>query len=197
MSHPSLFQLSGLGYPPAGLNNATLLIIDAQEEYRSGDLALPGLQPALAEIATLLERARAAGTPVVHVRHLGIPGGLFDPEGPRGAILAELTPTANETVVTKRLPNAFAGTELHPLLGELGRRDLIVCGFMSHMCVSSTVRVAKDLGYRCTLVDSACATRPLVGLDGVMDATILHRAAMTALADNFAVIVPTADDLPA
>ena len=67
MSHPqTMFQLTGRGHAPASLNNATLLIIDAQEEYRSGVLALPGLAPALAEIASLLAAARSAGADIVH-----------------------------------------------------------------------------------------------------------------------------------
>lgn len=91
MSHlQTMFQLTGRGHAPASLNNATLLIIDAQEEYRSGVLALPGLNPALAEIANLLAAARSAGADIVHVKHLGIPGGLLDPSGPRGRHLPEV-----------------------------------------------------------------------------------------------------------
>lgn len=141
MSHPqTMFQLTGRGHAPASLNNATLLIIDAQEEYRSGVLALPGLDPALAEIANLLAAARSAGADIVHVKHLGIPGGLLDPSGPRGCQLPEAAPLTGEIVVEKRLPNAFAGTELHDRLQALGHLDLIVCGFMTHSSVSTTVR---------------------------------------------------------
>ncbi|MCV4013209.1 isochorismatase family protein, partial [Pseudomonas aeruginosa] len=76
MPHPlTLLQISGRGYPPAPLRQSTLLIIDAQEEYRSGALRLPGLDAAAAEIGVLVQAARASGTPIVHVRHLGIQGG--------------------------------------------------------------------------------------------------------------------------
>ena len=80
----TLYQLTGRGHAAASLGNASLLIIDAQEEYRSGVLRLPGLDAALAEIASLLAAARAAGSALVHIKHLGIPGGLLDPQGPRG-----------------------------------------------------------------------------------------------------------------
>lgn len=191
----TLLQLSGRSYAPATLANATLLIIDAQEEYRSGAMALPHLQPALDEIVRLLAAAREAGTPVVHVRHLGITGGLFDPQGLRGQIMPEVTPLAGETVIEKRLPNAFAGTELHELLQQHGHLDLIVCGFMTHSSVSTTVRAAKDYGYRCTLVDKACATRDLPWQDGSVEAEQVHRMEMTILADNFAVCVADAGAL--
>ncbi|HCL3684904.1 TPA: cysteine hydrolase, partial [Pseudomonas aeruginosa] len=178
MPHPlTLLQISGRGYPPAPLRQSTLLIIDAQEEYRSGALRLPGLDAAAAEISVLVQAARASGTPIVHVRHLGIQGGLFDPQGPRGQFLPELQPEAGEKVVEKRLPNAFSGTELHDLLQNHGRLDLIVCGFMTHSSVSTTVRAAKDYGYRCTLADSACATRDIPTLNGgVLSAADLQRA---------------------
>src|SRR3546814_834539 len=95
-------------------------------------------------------------------------------------------PLPGEAVVAKRLPNAFSGTELHELLQKLGRLDLIVCGFMTHSSISTTVRAAKDYGYRCTLVDSACATRNLPMGEGSIDAEQVHRIEMTILADNFA-----------
>lgn len=198
MSQPqTMLTLSGRGYAPAQLTNATLVIIDAQEEYRSGVLALPGLAPALRDIAVLLDAARKAGSPVVHVHHLGISGGLFDPQGLRGQIMPEVAPIADEIVIDKRLPNAFAGTALHDQLQALGRLDLIVCGFMTHSSISTTVRAAKDYGYRCTVVDSACATRDLPGLqpDQVLRADDVHRMEMAILADNFAMCVPTPNDL--
>lgn len=197
MSYPqTLFQLTGRSHAPASLSNATLLIIDAQEEYRSGVLQLPGLEAALAEISKLLTAARGMGASIVHVKHLGIPDGLLDPRGPRGHHLPEVAPLPGEIVVEKRLPNAFAGTDLHERLQALGHLDLIVCGFMTHSSISTTVRASKDYGYRCTLVDAACATRDLPTPDGkVISAADMHRAEMIALADNFAALVPQASAL--
>lgn len=196
MSDPqTLFQLLGRGYSPASLSKATLLIIDAQEEYRSGALRLPDIEPAIEEIATLLRAARNLGTPVVHVRHLGIPGGLLDPQGPRGQFIEGLAPQAEEPLVEKRLPNAFAGTDLHERLQALGHLDLIICGFMTHSSVSTTVRAAKDYGYRCTLIDAACATRDLPYQDDLIPARDLHRMTLAALADNYAMVVPQAHAL--
>ena len=196
MSKPqTLLQLSGRSYAPATLANATLVVIDAQEEYRIGAMPLPNLTPALEEITRLLALARAAGSPIVHVHHLGITGGLFDPQGLRGQIMPEAAPLAGEAVIGKTLPNAFAGTQLHDLLQQHGRLDLVVCGFMTHSSVSTTVRAAKDYGYRCTLVDKACATRDLPMGDGAIDAEQVHRMEMTILADNFAVCVADAQAL--
>lgn len=200
MSHPkTMFALTGRGHAPASLSNATLVVIDAQEEYRSGVLQLPGLDAALEEVAKLLAAARALGSAIVHVKHLGIPDGLLDPRGPRGprgAHLPEAAPLPGEIIVEKRMPNAFNGTDLHERLQSLGHLDLIICGFMTHSSISTTVRATKDYGYRCTVVDAACATRDLPSLDGqIISAADMHRAEMIALADNFAAVVPNASAL--
>ncbi|MNZ90142.1 Streptothricin hydrolase [compost metagenome] len=150
----------------------------------------------MAQIRLLLEAARNHGTPIIHVHHLGVHGGLLDPQGTRGQFLAELAPLPGELVVDKRMPNAFSGTDLHDRLQAIGRLDLIVCGFMTHSSVSTTVRAAKDYGYRCTLVDAACATRDIPTPEGgVLSAQDLHRAELAALGDNFAAVVAQAQAL--
>lgn len=194
MSDPkTMFQLSGRGYAPAALNHATLIIIDAQNEYIKGPLALKGIDLAVQNIGKLLTSARALSRPIVHVRHLGTVGGLFDPQGDRGDFIFDLHPSAGEMVVEKRLPNAFNGTELDMFLQKLGHLDLIICGFMSHSSISTTVRAAKDYGYRCTLVEDACATRDLPSKQGVVSADIVHRTEMAIIADNFATLALTVD----
>ncbi|PKP85357.1 MAG: cysteine hydrolase [Alphaproteobacteria bacterium HGW-Alphaproteobacteria-2] len=185
----TLLQLAGADLSPAKLREATLVLIDLQNEYLEGPLALPGAEPAIAEAARLLGAARAARTPVIHVAHKGRAGSLFDREAPRGQIVAALAPVPGEAVIEKGLPNAFAGTSLAAALTEADRKDLIVAGFMTHMCVSSTARAALDAGYRVTVIDAACATRSLPdGEGGVVDAQTLHRVSLVALSDRFAVI---------
>src|SRR4030095_801997 len=75
----TLLQMRGLAIAPARLSQSALVIIDAQGEYRSGRMALPGIDPALARIADLLARARAAGTPLFHVAQVGQTATLFAP----------------------------------------------------------------------------------------------------------------------
>ena len=195
---PTLFQLTGSEHPAAQWESAVLIIVDAQNEYRSGDMKLPDVEPATLEIEKLLTYAREHGTPVVHIRHNGVPGYLFDPEGPRGQIFDELTPIDGEAVIDKPLPNAFAHSSLQEFVKSTGRTDLIVCGFMTHMCVSATVRAAKDLGYQSTVVADACATRSLPGLTtDHLDAKALHEMELVALADFFACVVKDAAALGA
>lgn len=190
----TLLQMRGLAIAPGRWSQSALVIIDAQGEYRSGRMALPGIDPALARIADLLTHARAAGTPVFHVAQIGQAGTLFDSETERGAILPQAAPIAGETVVMKRLPNAFAGTELHERLQQAGRNTLILAGFMTHMCISATARAALDLGYQTTVIADATATRALPAPDGgaAISSDAVHRTALAELADRFAAVVPSA-----
>jgi nicotinamidase-related amidase len=190
----TLLEMAGADPNPPRLAEAALLVIDAQGEYRTGRLPLDGIEPSLAVLAALLGRARAAGAAVIHVAHKGRPGGLFDRAAPGGAILEEVAPLAGEPVVEKPLPNAFAGTDLAERLGAIGRKNVIVVGYQTHMCVSSTARAALDLGYRVTIAHDACATRalpdPLGG--GPIPGPAIHRHALAELADRFAIVVPAA-----
>lgn len=197
MSAPkTLLELSGANLNPPPLAGGVLVIIDAQNEYLDGKLALPGVTPALDALGRLLAKARASGAAIVHVQHKGRPGGLFDVEARGGAIIETVKPAAGEAIVQKGLPNAFAGTELDATLKKLGRKELVIAGFMTHMCVSSTARAALDLGYRAVVAADASATRDLPDpLGGVIAADALHRAALAALADRFA-IVATVDAIP-
>jgi nicotinamidase-related amidase len=186
----TLFDLSGIHPAPVPLSEAALIIIDAQGEYRKGPLRLDGMEPAMLVLAAILRRARAAGTPIVHIAHRGDPGSLFDRSRYGGRILPEAAPRAGETLIEKPLPNAFARTGLQARLKAIGRRKLIVVGFMTHMCVSSTVRAAFDLDYDVTVVADATATRALPSATGgrAVPAAQIQAAALAALADDFAAI---------
>ena len=194
----TLLEMAGARRQPADLSHATVIIIDAQKEYDSGRLALPDLAPKTAEIAALLTRARAVDTPIIHVKHLGQPSGLFDPLGDGSAFLDQAAPLPGEIIVEKKMPNAFAGTELQSQIRHLGRDELIFAGFMTHMCISSSVRAAFDLGYDCTVIAAATGTRPLPkagSSDAALAAETVHEAALAGLADRFATVVRDLGDL--
>ena len=196
MSEPkTLLAMAGADPNPPVLSDAVVVMIDFQNEYLSGALPLPGGAAALAEGAKLLERARAANAPIIHIAHAGQPGGPFDRAAERGAISDAVAPAGGETVIEKSLPNAFAKTSLVEMLQEHGRKEIIFAGFMTHMCVSSSVRAALDLDYRATIVAGACATRDLPAATGgkPITADALHDASLAALADRFAVIAKDAE----
>jgi nicotinamidase-related amidase len=189
----TMLQMSGMAPTPATMADGVLLIIDAQREYTDGLLPLPGAASAIAALARLLEKARVAGAPVVHVRHQS-KGKAFNPASTGYEIVKLLTPRDGEVIVDKGLPNAFAGTELAKHLAATGRKNLIVGGFMTHMCVSATVRSATDHGFMSTVAADTVATRDLPDAVGgaTVDAASIDRITLAALSDRFAWIVPTA-----
>ncbi len=189
----TLLEMAGAPNVPPPLGQSALVMIDCQREYVDGKVPLMGVEEALAQCAEVLARARGAGTPVIHVQHKGRAGGLFDPDTAAFRIADPAAPETGEPGLTKELPNAFADTELDEVLRETGRNSVIFAGFVTHMCVSSTVRAAVDLGYGAAVVAEACATRDLPdGKGGVVTAAELHRAELAALSDRFAFVVANA-----
>jgi nicotinamidase-related amidase len=186
----TLLQMRDAVPPIPRLEDATVLLIDWQEEYRSGDLVLHDVEAAIGRAAEVLARAREAGARIVHVAHAGAPGAMFDRAAPRGAFVADLAPLPGEAVVEKTAPSAFTRTDLAEVLDAGGRRPLVVMGAMTHMCVSSTLRVAAELGHVSCVVADACATRDLPLPNGeVVPAGQVHAANMAALGDRFARVV--------
>jgi len=186
----TLLELAGADLAPAKLSEASLVLIDLQNEYLSGPIALPDAAHAVGNAARLLAAARAAGAPVFHIAHKGKAGSLFDREAPRGQIVSALTPQPGEAVIEKALPNSFAGTDLQARLVATGRKNIIIAGLMTHMCVSSTARAALDLGFRITIDAGSCATRALPdGVGGEIAADVVHAVALAELSDRFAIIV--------
>lgn len=183
----TLFGLAGRELALPRLSEAALVLIDYQNVYLRGPLALVGATEAVDRAKALLEAARTAGTRIIHVAHKGAAGGLFDRNSESGAIIEGLSPLGVEAVVEKPRPNAFSGTHLRELVGEPGQK-LIIAGFMTHNCVSSTTRAALDLGYSITVAADACATRDLPGPDGDIAAAVIHRATLAALGDHHALI---------
>ncbi len=194
----TLLSLSGADTSSSSYGKSVIVLVDCQQEYIDGALPLPGVEAALEEVSKLLDRARTAGAPIIHIAHKGQVGGVFDrSEGGKGAIAETASPEAGEFVVEKGLPNAFAGTDLADKIRETGRSEIILAGFMTHMCISSTARAALDLGFRTTIVSKAAGTRDLPRPDGgVVSAAELHAVSLAGLADRFSIIVETAQDIP-
>jgi len=191
----TLRALAGLPAEPVTLAESALIMIDCQNTYTRGPMELVGVQAALDQAAELLDRARSAGIPILHIQHDDGEGGLYDVRGDNGAIVDRLAPREGEPVIVKNFPDAFVGTNLHEqLMG--GPQNLLLAGFMTHMCINSTARGAFNLGYAPTIVAAATATRSLPGVGGEVSAEALQAASLAGVADLFAVVVPKVGDLP-
>lgn len=169
-----------------------LLIIDIQQDYFPGG-AYPLVEPdAAASVARqLLDRFRADGEPVVHLRHLSdAPDATFMRPGTAGVEIHPLVePENQETVIEKAAPNGFVGTDLEARLREDGVEEVLVAGMMSSMCVDATVRAAADLGFAVTVVQDACAAPDLEFRGRTVPGATVHDAFMAALAGGYATVV--------
>ena len=194
----TLRELTGLGDTPSSLHDSALVMVDLQNTYTQGTMELFAVRPAIAEAKKLLERAREAGTQVFHIMHSAGPGTPYDVEEPIGQIVSDVAPREGEPVIVKQYPNAFVGTDLEAELRKRGVANIILAGFMTHMCINSTARGAFNLGFKPTVVATATATRDLPNAEGgVVRASDLHAASLAALGDLFAVVVKVGDDVSA
>lgn len=191
----TLREVSGLDATPASLADATLILVDYQNTYTRGVMELTGWQAALDSAAALLGRAREAGATVIHVMNDGAEGTPYDIGAEIGAIHPSVAPVAGETVVVKQAPNAFVGTDLGEHVDAAGHKDVIVVGFMTHMCVTFTSEGAFLRGNRPTVVADACATRPLRTVVAEVSAEQLHHSALATIGDLYGVVVAKAADL--
>lgn len=193
----TLREISGLGqHQQAPLTESALILIDCQNTYRRGVMQLTGVEDALAEARKLLELARQNDVPVFHIRHDGGEGSPYDLTDDLGAISEEVAPVGDEPVITKHVPNSFVGTDLDAQLKALGIKNIVLAGFMTHMCINSTAHGGFNLGYAPTVVASATATRPLATAGGrVLSAQDVHDGALASTRDLYAAVVETVDDL--
>jgi nicotinamidase-related amidase len=168
-------------------------VIDIQNEYfPGGAIPLPNAVQAAAHAAETIEAARAAGLPVVHIRHEEPGSEEWFVPGSRGAQTnAAVAPSEGEPVIVKHYPNSFLETDLAERLHELGATRVAFCGMMTSMCVDATVRAAADLGLEPVLVDDACAAPDLEHRGTRVPADEVHAAFCAALGDEIATVLDT------
>jgi nicotinamidase-related amidase len=167
--------------------DAVLLPIDMQRGFDA-----PG-RPALsarpdAPALRLMDAWRASGRTVIHVRHDSVePGSAFAPSHVGNALREGFSPRPGEALVVKSVNAAFIGTDLDLRLRRLGATTVVALGMTTDMCVSTTVRVGANMGYRMIVAADACAACDQPGLDGaIIPAAIIHAIHLATLANEFA-----------
>jgi nicotinamidase-related amidase len=176
--------------------NVALLLIDIQNDYFEGGAnPLVGSSEAARKAGSILNYFREHQLPVVHVQHEATRADatffLPNTEGVKLHSLVE--PKGDEVIVVKHFPNSFRGTNLLEVLKSKGIDTLVIGGMMTQMCVDTTVRAAKDLGFECIVASDACATRDMAYGGAVVAAKDVQVSFMAALSYFFARVV-TADE---
>jgi nicotinamidase-related amidase len=176
-------------------DNAVLIPIDMQQAFDAAPWPRRWNEKLDENGLALLAAWRAAGRPIIHVRHDSVePGSTLRPEAPGNAHRPGFAPQAGEPLVTKSVNAAFIGTDLDLRLRRLGAETVVLFGVSTDMCVSTSVRVGANMGYRVILVEDACDCFDLPdGEGGTIAARDVHRAHVATLRHEFATVLSTAD----
>ena len=171
-----------------------LLVIDMQMGFDDPAWGPRNNPAAEARVAALLEAWRAAKAPILHVHHDSpAPRGRLRRGTPGNAVKPEARPVGRELVYRKTVNSAFIGTKLEAALRAMDARGLAVVGLTTNHCISTTVRMAGNLGFETFVASDATAAFDRIGLDGKMRAAEdVHNAALSDLQDEFADIVDSA-----
>ena len=173
--------------------NAALLLIDVQKAFDDPRMGKRNNPQAEANIARLLAAWRDSGRPVIHVRHDSVePQSMLRPGQPGNEIKAEARPRDGEPVIAKHVNSAFIGTDLEQRLHTAKQNSVVIVGLTTDHCVSTTARMAGNLGFNTVVVADATAAFERQGFDGsVVPADEIYRGALASLHGEFAEVVTT------
>jgi len=173
--------------------NAVLLVIDVQKGFDEPYWGRRNNPQMEAHITELLDAWRGTGRPVMHARHMSTePASPLRPGQPGNEFKEQAAPLPGEAVIEKSVNSCFIGTTLEADLRRAGNDTLVVAGLTTNHCVSTTVRMAGNLGFNVWLVADATATFDRVGPDGVTyPAEQIQAIALSDLHREFATVVDT------
>ena len=173
--------------------NAALVVIDVQQGFRDPSWGPRNNPEAETNVARLIAGWRQSGRPVHHVHHASrSTSGSFYPGTPGHVPQAEAAPAPGEPIHVKSVNSGFIGTSLEEELRAAGITTLVVAGLTTNHCVSTTVRMAGNLGFTTYVVGDATAAFDRPGLRGeTRPAADVHAAALSDLSGEFATVLET------
>lgn len=179
--------------------DTALLLIDFQQgfgrqEYFGGNRNNPQAEE---NARILLDYFRQQSLPVIHTRHNSVFENSPLRAGQSGNDFIEtLVPQANETVIDKSVNSAFIGTNLDEILKKGGIRKLFIGGLVTNHCVSTTARMAANMGYEIVVVADATAAFDQIGFTGEkFTGELVHQVSLASLNGEFGEIMTTAEIL--
>jgi nicotinamidase-related amidase len=177
---------------PGTDDKQALILVDIQNDYfPAGSSPLIGADAAAKAACHMLDRAREKLEFIIHVQHVSLrpAASFFLPNTPGVEIHSSVTPWPNEVVIQKHYPNSFRETALLEVLRHRNISRLCFCGMMTHMCIDTTVRAAVDLGFKCSVVADATATKDLTYREVTATAAAVQAAYLAALDGLFAEVI--------
>jgi nicotinamidase-related amidase len=172
---------------------AALIVIDMQNGFDHPRWGARNNPQAEANILRLLEVWRGTDRPVIFVRHDSkSPSSPLHPGQPGNDLKALLERRKTEPVIGKTVNSALIGTDLEARLHAMNAKTLVIVGLTTDHCVSTTTRMAGNLGFETYLVADATATFAKTGFDGrSWAAQELHDAALAQIHEEFCTVLET------
>ncbi len=175
--------------------NTALLLIDIQkgfdeEEYWGGNR---NNKDAEEKSSRLLHTWRELNLPVFHVVHSSQnPISKLHESHPGFEIKDEVKPIKGEPVIKKDVNSAFIGTDLKERLDAQEIKKLVIVGLTTNHCISTTTRMAGNLGFDTVLISDATATFDRIGVNGEkFSSEIIHQTTLASLNEEFAAVIST------
>jgi nicotinamidase-related amidase len=174
-----------------------LLLIDVQQGFDDPYWGQRNNPDAEKKITRLLQAWRTADATVIHVKHNSVEeNSPLRPDKVGNAFKPETAPLNDEPVFGKTVNSAFIGTGLENHLHEHGLETLVIAGLTTDHCVSTSTRMAGNLGFKVYLIHDACATFEKKTFDGqTISADEVHRVNLASLHEEFCTVIATQDAL--
>jgi nicotinamidase-related amidase len=179
------------------LNAPALILIDIQKgfdflEVYGGERNNPCAEH---NAQLLLAHWRRQHWPLFHVQHCSVtPGSPLAEWHPGNEIKDEVKPLPGEPVIKKNVNSAFIGTDLRQQLDAQGIRTVVIIGFITQHCISTTARMAGNYGYDTIVVADATVAFRSQGINGEpIPAALVHEVSLATINKEFAAVVSTGE----
>lgn len=173
--------------------NPALLLIDIQKAFLDKNYPGGKRNNYNAELicGKILEKWRELGLNVIHVRHSSTsPDSKLHKSKPGFEFNDFVKPKGGEIILTKNVNSAFIGTGLDEILKDLNINTLVIVGMTTNHCISTSVRMAGNLGYETYLISDSTACYNTMGIDGTeIDCEVIYESSMASLKNEFASIL--------
>lgn len=180
----------------SNLEDSALIIIDVQKGFDFVDYWGKRNNPSCEEnIAKLIAFWREKGRKVIFVKHMSKnPKSTLYPGQIGNEYKEQVAPRKDDILFQKHVHSAFIGTKLEDFLRENSIKKVVVTGIATNFCVSTTARMASDMGFETYVVNDGTACFDKKDTNGeIIPSDIVHKVTLANLNEEFATVVNTKD----